>query len=210
MLWEASILSKRWAMHSNDTQLKFRRKQQCRLFQQKTRITGVRAQIILMTNNSAATSRVSLGSSSHESKVQAWGCSFPLERGAAGDGWEVKIPHESSHPNSPVPGPRSCFGHRLTSGTSAGIKWQRTELGKPKSRGHGCNFSRASESSTYSGLFAGQALPRLPLPLQNSPAAARPGNEMAKTSFQTVPCRHPLHPPGLRKGQREAAVKYGC
>lgn len=36
MLWEASVLSKRWAMHSNGTWLKSRKKQRCGLFLQKS------------------------------------------------------------------------------------------------------------------------------------------------------------------------------
>lgn len=102
ILWEASILSSRTlAAHSNDTWLKFRRKQQCRLLEQRLGITGDWAQVSLMANNPAETSRVWLGSFFHKSKVCIQGYFFPIRRGG---GQEVKISQEIFHLYSPVQG----------------------------------------------------------------------------------------------------------
>lgn len=101
ILWEASILSRMWAAHGNDTWLKFREEQQCRLLQQKLGITGDWAQVSLMVNNPAETSRVCLDSFFHKSKVHIQGYFFPIKWGGR---WEVKIPQEILHLHSPLQG----------------------------------------------------------------------------------------------------------
>lgn len=110
ILWEASILSRMWAVHGNETWLKFRGKQQCRLLQQKLGITGDWAQVSLITNNPAETSRVCLRSFFHKSKVCIQGYFFPIKWGGR---QEVKIPQEILHLHSPVQG-LSFFNHRLS------------------------------------------------------------------------------------------------
>lgn len=101
ILWGASIVSRMWAAHSNDTWSKFRGKQQCRLLQQKLGITGDWARVSWMTNNSAETSRVCLGSFFHKSKVHIQGYFFPVKWGGRP---EVKIPQEILHLPSPMQG----------------------------------------------------------------------------------------------------------
>lgn len=111
ILWEASILSRRLAAHGNDTWLKFRGKQQCRLLQQRLRITGDWAQVSLMTNNPAEPSRVCLSSFFHKSKVCIQGYFFPIKRGG---GQEVKIPPGNLASTFSCAGTLSFFSRRLS------------------------------------------------------------------------------------------------
>lgn len=212
-LREASVLSKRWAVHSNDAWLKFRRKQQCGLFQQKLRITGDWSQIILMTNSSAKTSRAYLSSFLHKSNIQGWDCFLPLKWEAARDWWKVKNPELTSHPSSPAQGFWSLFNPRFAAGTSTGVKQQSTELVKPKSRGHDCLSSRESKSSACPRLLAGQSLLQSPPRLANNSAVRGQGVKWQRRATELLLVHSPYSqscPLVLKEGQREATVKYRC
>lgn len=208
MLWEASILSKRWAMHSNDTRLKFRRKQQCRLFQQKKRESlETRHKLFwwLTTQLKQAEWVWVLSSMNQKSKPEAALFPWREELQVMGEKWR-----SPTHPRIQVllcrdPTAASATGlqlGRVQGSSGKGLSWenQRAEVMaviSPEYPSH--LLIRASLLAKHSCDY--------PFPLWT---ALWPGNEMAKMSFQNIPCRHPLHAPGLRKSQREAAVKYKC